>query len=94
MAELATDGQAVGHRRQRDGGIEQAAPEATGILLVGGGASDDELVRAVSEQIGHEVAVGRGDVGGQLGHRFAVAYGLVVLAARGGGDRGAARTQP
>ncbi|GLP77236.1 diol dehydratase reactivation protein [Mycobacterium antarcticum] len=67
------------------GGIEQAAPEATGILLVGGGASDDELVRAVSEQIGHEVAVGRGDVGGQLGHRFAVAYGLVVLAARGGG---------
>jgi hypothetical protein len=65
-------------------GIEQVAPDAAGILLVGGGASDDELVRAVSEQLGHEVAVGRGDVRGELGHRFAVAYGLVVLAARGG----------
>ncbi|MUL85626.1 MULTISPECIES: diol dehydratase reactivase ATPase-like domain-containing protein [unclassified Mycolicibacterium] len=63
-------------------GIEQVAPGATGVLLVGGGASDDELVRAVSEQLGHEVSVGRGNVAGQLGHRFAVAYGLVVMAAR------------
>lgn len=62
-------------------GVEQVAPGAAGVLLVGGGASDDELVRAVSEQLGHEVTVGRGNVCGQLGHRFAVAYGLVVLAA-------------
>jgi hypothetical protein len=62
-------------------GVEQVAPGAAGVLLVGGGASDDELVRAVSEQLGHQVTVGRGNVRGQLGHRFAVAYGLVVLAA-------------
>ncbi|MDH6194138.1 hypothetical protein M2272_000759 [Mycobacterium frederiksbergense] len=66
-------------------GIEQVSPGATGVLLVGGGASDDELVRAVSEQLGHQVSVGRGNVGGQLGHRFAVAYGLVVMAVRGAG---------
>ena len=65
-------------------GIEQVAPDATGAVLVGGAAGDDELVRAVSEQLGREVAVGRGDVCGQLGHRFAVAYGLVVLATGGG----------
>lgn len=63
-------------------GLEQAAPGATGVLLVGGGAGDDELVRAVSEQLGPEVSVGRGNVGAQLGHRFAVAYGLVVMATR------------
>ncbi|MCV7226592.1 diol dehydratase reactivase ATPase-like domain-containing protein [Mycolicibacterium komossense] len=62
-------------------GIHQVAPGAAGVLLVGGGASDDELVRAVSEQLGHQVTVGRGNVRGELGHRFAVAYGLVVLAA-------------
>ena len=61
-------------------GIEQAAPDASGALLVGGGASDDELVRAVSEQLGQRITVGRGNVVGQLGHRFAVAYGLVALA--------------
>lgn len=64
-------------------GVEQVAPGAGGVLLVGGGAGDDELVRAVSEQLGHEVSVGRGNVGGQLGHRFAVAYGLIVIAAGG-----------
>lgn len=61
-------------------GIAQVAPKAAGVLLVGGGASDDELVRAVSEQLGHDVTVGRGNVCGQLSHRFAVAYGLVSLA--------------
>ncbi|MGE2834684.1 diol dehydratase reactivase ATPase-like domain-containing protein [Mycobacterium sp. SMC-4] len=62
-------------------GIERVAPSASEVLLVGGGAGDDELVRAVSEQLGREVAVGRGNVCGTLGHRFAVAYGLVTLAA-------------
>jgi hypothetical protein len=61
-------------------GIERAAPDASGVLLVGGGAGDDELVRAMSEHLGHRVTVGRGNVVGQLGHRFAVAYGLVALA--------------
>lgn len=62
-------------------GIERVAPDATEVLLVGGGAGDDELVRAVSEQLGHRVAVGRGNVRAALGHRFAVAYGLVALGA-------------
>jgi hypothetical protein len=61
-------------------GIEQAAPDVSAVLLVGGGAGDDELVRAVSEHLGRGVTVGRGNVVGTLGHRFAVAYGLVALA--------------
>lgn len=78
---LAAKRLAIGGNVMR--GIEQVAPGATGVLLVGGGASDNELVRAVSEQLGHQVTVGRGNVCGQLGHRFAVAYGLVVLAVQG-----------
>jgi hypothetical protein len=77
---LAAKRQVIGGNVMR--GIEQAAPGVTGVLLVGGGASDDELVRAVSEQLGHDVSVGRGNVAGQLGHRFAVAYGLVAMAAQ------------
>ncbi|MEX7473898.1 diol dehydratase reactivase ATPase-like domain-containing protein, partial [Mycobacterium adipatum] len=65
-------------------GVQQVASGAAGVLLVGGGAGDDELVRALAEQLGRDVTVGRGNVAGGLGHRFAVAYGLVVLAA--GGD--------
>jgi hypothetical protein len=61
-------------------GVQQVASGATALLLVGGGAGDDELVRALAEQLGRDVTVGRGNVGGGLGHRFAVAYGLVVLA--------------
>jgi len=64
-------------------GITETAPHTDSVLLVGGGTSDDELVRAVSEQLGPEVTVGRGEVATQLGHRFAVAFGLVVLAAAG-----------
>lgn len=66
-------------------GIQQVAPSASEVLLVGGGAGDDELVRAVSEQLGRDTAVGRGNVRGHLGHRFAVAYGLVALAVSGEG---------
>ena len=62
-------------------GLEKAGADAAAVLLVGGGAGDDELVRAVSEHLGHEQTVGRGNVSGQLGHRFAVAFGLVVLVA-------------
>jgi hypothetical protein len=63
-------------------GLERSAKEASDVLLVGGGAGDDELVRAVSEQLGQEITVGRGNVAGELGHRFAVAYGLVALAVK------------
>ncbi|TFV55264.1 diol dehydratase reactivase [Mycobacterium sp. PS03-16] len=75
---LAAKQQIIGGNVAR--GIERAAPTATGILLVGGGAGDDELVRALSERFGSGVTVGRGNVAGRLGHRFAVAYGLVTLA--------------
>ncbi len=63
--------------------MQRVAAGVTGVLLVGGGAGDDELVRALAERLGHDVTVGRGNVGGGLGHRFAVAYGLVVLASAG-----------
>lgn len=82
---LAAKRQVIGGNVMR--GIEQAAPGVSGVLLVGGGASDDELVRAVSEQLGHHASVGRGNVAGQLGHRFAVAYGLVAMAARMSGGQ-------
>ena len=75
---LAAKRQVIGTNVMR--GIEQAASDVRGVLLVGGGAGDDELVRAVSERLGHEVSVGRGNVAGRLGHRFAVAYGLVAMA--------------
>lgn len=64
-------------------GLEQVGAGAAAVLLVGGGAGDDELARALAERLGHQVTVGRGNVGGGLGHRFAVAYGLVVLAVAG-----------
>lgn len=63
-------------------GLELADIRATDVVLVGGGAGDDELVRAVSEQMGFGVSVGQGNIAGQLGHRFAVAYGLIVLSGR------------
>lgn len=61
-------------------GVQQVGADAAAVLLVGGGAGDDELVRALAERLGHDISVGRGNVAGELGHRFAVAYGLVVLA--------------
>ena len=64
-------------------GLERVAPDARGLVLVGGGAGDDELVRAVSEQLGLRMTVGRGNVCRTLGHRYAVAYGLVAIAAGG-----------
>ncbi|MGW0161593.1 diol dehydratase reactivase ATPase-like domain-containing protein [Mycobacterium sp. NPDC003323] len=64
-------------------GVDQVSTGVAAVLLVGGGAGDDELVRALAERLGHDVTVGRGNVAGELGHRFAVAYGLVLCAATG-----------
>lgn len=50
------------------------------IVLVGGPAGDDELVEAVGRAVPSAV-IGRADVAGQLGHRWAVAWGLVLAAA-------------
>jgi hypothetical protein len=45
-------------------------------ILVGGPAGDDEALAALTAALPAPVAVGRGDVAG-LGHRYAVAYGLI-----------------
>jgi hypothetical protein len=52
------------------------------VIVVGGPAGDDEVLDCVARALPDAVP-GRGDVAGVLGHRWAVAYGLVVLAARG-----------
>ncbi len=60
-----------------------ALPDAPGglgdVLLVGGAAGDEELV-ALFRTRRPGAVVGRGDVAGVLGHRYAVAYGLALLA--------------
>ena len=47
------------------------------IVLTGGGACDDESVAVVSAQLGSR-AVGRADIVGRYGPRWAVAWGLIV----------------
>ncbi len=51
------------------------------VIVVGGPAGDDEVLDCVARALPGAVP-GRGDVAGRLGHRWAVAYGLVVLASR------------
>lgn len=52
----------------------------TALVLAGGGALDDELLRTVGESLrGARVVVGRADIDGVHGPRFAVASGLVHL---------------
>jgi Diol dehydratase reactivase ATPase-like domain len=46
------------------------------VILVGGPAGDDKAVGAVTAVLPGNSAIGRGDVAG-LGHRYAVAYGLI-----------------
>ena len=48
------------------------------VVLVGGPVGDDEVLAAVSRAMPPQVAVGRGNAGGALGHRFVVAYGLLL----------------
>ncbi|MEI6405053.1 MAG: diol dehydratase reactivase ATPase-like domain-containing protein [Actinomycetes bacterium] len=47
------------------------------VIVVGGPAADDELVPLLS-QLPSLRNVGRGNVAGKLGHRYAVAYGLTL----------------
>lgn len=55
------------------------------LVLAGGGALDDELLRTVGESLrGVGVVVGRANIDGVHGPRFAVASGLVHLAAESG----------
>ena len=48
------------------------------LVVVGGPAADDELIPILS-QVPGTTAIGRGNVAGKLGHRYAVAYGLSQL---------------
>ena len=55
----------------------------TALVLAGGGALDDELMRTVSEALRPlRVVVGRADIDGVHGPRFAVARGLVAMYAQ------------
>jgi hypothetical protein len=62
----------------------RAFPKApAALLLAGGGALDDELLRTVAEALRTvSVVVGRADVEGRHGPRFAVACGLIHLFAQ------------
>jgi hypothetical protein len=57
----------------------------TALVLAGGGALDDELLRTVAESLrALGIVVGRADIDGVHGPRFAVASGLVHLFAAAG----------
>jgi hypothetical protein len=51
--------------------------EPRSVVVVGGPAGDDEVLSAVTGALPAGTAVGRGNVGSALGHRYAVAYGLL-----------------
>jgi len=59
--------------------LRDLGDQAQDLLLVGGVAGDEELLGILRAAL-PGVAVGRADVAGQLGHRYAVAYGLALLA--------------
>ncbi|HKT03765.1 MAG TPA: diol dehydratase reactivase ATPase-like domain-containing protein [Rugosimonospora sp.] len=48
------------------------------VVVVGGPAGDDEVLACVARELPDGTAVGRGNAAGILGHRFAVAYGLLI----------------
>ncbi len=52
-----------------------ASDESVDIVIVGGPAEDDELLPVLG-RLSEVRGLGRGNVAGSLGHRFAVAYGL------------------
>ncbi len=62
---------------------ESTAALPTTLVVVGGPAGDDEALAAVSALAPEGTVVGRANVAGALGHRYAVAWGLAVSAARG-----------
>jgi hypothetical protein len=62
--------------------LTRALPRAPGtVLVVGGPAGDDEVLGCVARALPGGTAVGRADTAAVLGHRHAVAYGLVLSVA-------------
>ncbi|GGM04635.1 diol dehydratase reactivase ATPase-like domain-containing protein [Nakamurella endophytica] len=57
------------------------------LVLAGGGALDDELVRTVTDSLRGAVTVGRANVAGRFGPRYAVAWGLAQIASAGAEER-------
>ncbi|HEX6524243.1 MAG TPA: diol dehydratase reactivase ATPase-like domain-containing protein [Streptosporangiaceae bacterium] len=51
----------------------------TQVIVVGGPAGDQELLGVLARALPPAVAIGRGNVGGMLGHRYAVAFGLTAV---------------
>jgi hypothetical protein len=49
------------------------------VVVIGGPAGDDEAVGCVARVLPPGTAIGRGNVAGLLGHRYGVAYGLLVV---------------
>ncbi len=49
------------------------------ILVVGGPAGDEELLGLLARALPDGIVAGRGNVGGALGPRYAVAFGLAVI---------------
>ena len=63
--------------------VRRAAQDLSGdVLVVGGPAGDDEVLDCLARAL-PGTAPGRGNVAGVLGHRWAFAFGLVLLSARG-----------
>ena len=58
--------------------LRSLGSEPRTVVVVGGPAGDDEVLAAVTGALPAGTAVGRGDVGGRLGHRYAVAWGLLT----------------
>jgi hypothetical protein len=56
----------------------EVASTGLNLVVVGGPAADDELIPILSQVPGIS-GIGRGNVAGKLGHRYAVAYGLSQL---------------
>ena len=59
--------------------IQTGHSEPRDIVIVGGPAADDELIPILGE-LNEVRGLGRGNVAGLLGHRYAVAYGLSQMA--------------
>jgi hypothetical protein len=62
--------------------LRSLAIKPSTVVVVGGPAGDDEVLSAVARALPDGVAVGRGNVGGSLEHRYAVAYGLLCRLSR------------
>lgn len=77
---LALKRSVIGANVRRALAVDAYTDRSSQVVLVGGPAGDDELVEAVGRAV-PDTVIGRADVAGRLGHRWAVAWGLVLAAA-------------